>query len=77
MRKKRVVCIGAALIDECFSSIDKPVAGTSNPSTYFKSTGGVAGNIANHLSLLGNDAQLRTQVAVPGDSRRRQETDSG
>ena len=48
------------LVDECYTSIENPMPGTSNPSTYFRSSGGVAGNIANHLALLGQNVELIT-----------------
>ena len=48
------------LIDECYTSLENPIPGTSNPSTYFRSSGGVAGNIANHLALLGQNVDLIT-----------------
>jgi pseudouridine kinase len=67
--KKPVVCVGAALIDECFTSLEKPVQGTSNPSTYFRSSGGVSCNIAHHLSLLGQNVELITHFGNDTDGR--------
>lgn len=64
-----MVCIGAMLVDECFTSIEIPIPGTSNPSTYFRSSGGVAGNIANHLALLGQNVELITYFGEDTDGK--------
>ncbi len=58
MRKKLVVCVGAALIDESYHCQEQPIRGTSNPAIFYRSSGGVACNIANHLALLGNNVEL-------------------
>ncbi len=60
MKRKPIVCIGASLVDESYSCLKPPLQGTSNPSTYFRSAGGVARNIAHHLALLGNEVELIT-----------------
>ena len=69
MRQKLVVCIGAALIDESFHFEMQPVTGTSNPSTFCRSPGGVARNIANHLALLGNSVELITHFGNDSDGK--------
>ncbi|MBK6345714.1 MAG: carbohydrate kinase family protein [Bacteroidales bacterium] len=67
MKKGPVVCIGASLIDESYICHSQPVAGTSNIATYYRSPGGVARNIANHLALLGNNVELITHFGTdPG-----------
>lgn len=58
MKRKTVFCIGAALVDEIYHSVDQPVVGSSNPSSYVKTPGGVARNIAHHLALLGDSVEL-------------------
>jgi pseudouridine kinase len=50
--EKPVVCLGAALVDEIFTCLGKPIGGTSNPATLQISAGGVARNIAHHLGQL-------------------------
>jgi pseudouridine kinase len=55
-----VFCIGAALIDETFSTIQSVIPGSSNPSKYSRSAGGVSNNIATHLARLGNVVELIT-----------------
>lgn len=64
-----MVCIGAMLVDECFTSLENPIAGTSNPATYFRSSGGVAGNVANHLALLGKNVELITHFGEDTDGK--------
>lgn len=66
---KPVVCIGAALIDESFTCIESPLAGTSNPSTYHRSAGGVACNIAGNLSLLGHSVELISHFGNDPDGK--------
>ena len=60
VRKNPIICIGAALIDESYICHAQPVSGTSNPAAYYRSAGGVARNIAGHLSLLGHQVELIT-----------------
>ena len=55
---KPVICIGASIIDDSFYCLDKPVHGTSNLATHFRSVGGVARNVAHHLAQLGNHVEL-------------------
>ena len=64
-----MVCIGAMLVDECFTGIENFIPGTSNPATYFRSSGGVAGNIANHLALLGQNVELITHFGEDTDGK--------
>lgn len=58
MDSKLVICIGAALIDEIFTSNEMIHEGTSNPSNYKKSIGGVARNVAGLLAQLDQQVQL-------------------
>jgi pseudouridine kinase len=62
MSDKSVICVGAALIDDIYLCKEKPISGTSNPATFQRSPGGVARNIAHHLSLLGNNVELITHL---------------
>src|SRR5436190_1343036 len=57
---KKIICIGAALIDEIYTTKDIPQSGTSNPATREISAGGVARNIAQHLAQLRNQVDLIT-----------------
>lgn len=66
---KPIVCIGAALVDETFSTKELPVLGTSNPASYFHSMGGVACNIANHLALLGLRVELISHFGEDADGK--------
>lgn len=69
MKNKLVICIGAALIDESYQCHAQPLAGTSNPAKYHRSAGGVARNIAHHLSLLGNRVELITHFGTDPDGK--------
>lgn len=60
--KKKVVCVGASLVDITFRCESEPMLHTSNPSTVRKSAGGVVRNIAHHLSLLDIPVELLTVV---------------
>ena len=62
MSDKPIICVGAALIDDIYICNEKPLSGTSNPATFQRSPGGVARNIAHHLSLLGNNVELITHL---------------
>ncbi len=53
-----VICIGTSLVDLNFRLISSPILHTSNPSSLFRSPGGVMRNIAHHLALLGNEVEL-------------------
>ena len=55
-----MVCIGAALVDEIFISHNPIHTGTSNPSNFSKSLGGVARNIAGLLAQLNHSIELIT-----------------
>ena len=62
MKSKLVVCIGAALVDEIFISQNPIHIGTSNPSNFSKSVGGVARNIAGLLAQLNHQIELITHL---------------
>jgi pseudouridine kinase len=62
VKSKLVVCIGAALVDEIFISHNPIHIGTSNPSNFSKSVGGVARNIAGLLAQLNHQIELITHV---------------
>lgn len=62
MNSPLVICIGAALVDEIFSSKETIREATSNPSGYKRSIGGVARNIAALLSQLGHRVELITHL---------------
>ena len=62
MENKPVICIGAALVDDIFTSKGTIDSGTSNPSTLFKSPGGVARNIASHLARLDHPVELISHI---------------
>lgn len=62
MENKPVICIGAALVDEIFTGKGTINPGTSNPSTLFKGPGGVARNIASHLSRLNHSVELISHI---------------
>ncbi len=64
---KKVVCIGAVLIDELFFCKEAVIAGTSNPATSSKSAGGVMRNIAHQLVLLDVDTTLITVAGNDSD----------
>ena len=55
---KPIICIGAALVDDSFYCLNKPLPGTSNPATHYRSAGGVARNVSHHLAQLGNPVEL-------------------
>lgn len=61
-----VICIGATLVDELYFCNEKTIRNTSNPATLKKYPGGVARNIAHHLSLLDIRVQL---ITVLGNDR--------
>jgi pseudouridine kinase len=66
VKSKLVICIGAALVDEIFISLNPIDLGTSNPSNFSKSLGGVARNIAGLLAQLDHHIELITHIG--GDS---------
>lgn len=49
---KKVICIGAVLVDELFYCFEPVIPATSNPAVMKKTAGGVMRNIAHHLVLL-------------------------
>jgi pseudouridine kinase len=69
VEKKSVICIGAALIDESFTCLSAPLHGTSNPAAFHQSPGGVACNIAGHLSLLGHQVELISHFGNDSDGK--------
>lgn len=56
----KVVCIGAALVDELYFCKEPVIVGTSNPASVNKFVGGVMSNISQHLSLLDIEAHYIT-----------------
>ncbi|REJ84851.1 MAG: hypothetical protein DWQ44_08465 [Bacteroidetes bacterium] len=66
---KHVICIGASLVDFNFNCFKNPVLNTSNPAAMSKSPGGVARNIAHHLSLLGCKVTLITCEADDAEGK--------
>jgi len=67
VKSKLVVCIGAALVDEIFISLNAIDLGTSNPSSFSKSLGGVGRNIAGLLAQLGHKVELITHLGNDSD----------
>jgi len=67
VKSKLVVCIGAALVDEIFISLNPIDLGTSNPSSFSKSLGGVGRNIAGLLAQLGHKVELITHLGNDSD----------
>lgn len=64
-----IVCIGAALIDEVFTCVGTPEAGTSNPASYQRFAGGVARNLAHHLALLGHRVELISHLGQDAEGQ--------
>ena len=62
-----MVCIGAALVDEIFISQNPIHIGTSNPSNFSKSLGGVARNIAGLLAQLNHPIELITHFGYDSE----------
>lgn len=79
MENKPVICIGAALVDEIFTGKSTIEPGTSNPSSLFKSPGGVARNIAAHLARLRHSVELISHIGndASGEWLFKQCSDSG
>jgi pseudouridine kinase len=63
----KVICIGAALVDELFYCIEPVVPGSSNPATMRRTAGGVVRNIAHHLVLLDIPTSFITVVGNDPD----------
>src|SRR5258705_2339786 len=55
---KRVICIGAAFVDELFHMKEEMIVATTVEASVSKTAGGVSRNIAHQLALLGVDVQL-------------------
>lgn len=53
-----VICIGAALVDELFHTVEKIIPASTSDATVTKTAGGVSRNIAHQLALLGVPVQL-------------------
>lgn len=66
---KKVVCVGASLVDMTFRCEKEPMPDTSNPARLHKSPGGVVRNIAHHLALLGVPVQLLTVLGKDSDGQ--------
>jgi pseudouridine kinase len=66
---KKVVCVGASLVDLTFRCENAPMTDTSNPARLHKSAGGVVRNIAHHLALLGIPVQLLTVLGKDSDGQ--------
>ena len=62
-----IFCIGAALIDDSFRCLRKPMQGTSNPAAHRRSAGGVAQNVAHHLARLGHWVELISHFGLDAD----------
>jgi pseudouridine kinase len=62
-----IVCVGAALVDDTFTSIEEPRPHTSNPARRRRSPGGVARNVAHHLAQLGHSVELIAHVGEDTD----------
>ncbi|MFM7768734.1 MAG: carbohydrate kinase family protein [Bacteroidota bacterium] len=79
MDNKPAICIGAALVDQIFTGNSAIEASTSNPSTLFKSPGGVARNIASHLARLDHHVELISHIGndTSGDWLFKKCTDAG
>lgn len=58
----RVICVGAALVDEIYYCSSVPQSGTSNPADLKKMVGGVMANVARQLALLNCDVSLITAI---------------
>jgi pseudouridine kinase len=67
VKKGPIICIGAALIDETYHSQVPIITGTSNPSNYSRSAGGVARNIASLLAQLGHTVELISHFGLDND----------
>lgn len=64
---RKVVCIGAALVDEIYHCKEKALPGTSNPAVLVRSAGGVMRNIAHHLALLQVPVKFITALGNDSD----------
>lgn len=64
----KVVCIGAALVDELYFCKEPVIIGTSNPASVNKFVGGVMSNISQHLALLDIEAHYITVFGNDSDA---------
>lgn len=69
MNSRLIVCIGAALVDEIFISQNPIHIGTSNPSNFSKSAGGVARNVAGFLAQLNHPIELITHFGMDSEGK--------
>ena len=60
--RKKVICIGATLIDELYFCENIVIKETSNPAKKQVSIGGVISNIAQHLALLDVNTSIITAI---------------
>lgn len=67
MSNPKIICVGAALIDDIFICREQPITGTSNPATFSRTAGGVAHNVAHHLALLSYDVKLISHLGKDSD----------
>ena len=64
----KVVCIGAALVDELYFCKEPVIIGTSNPASVNRFVGGVMSNISQHLALLEIEAHYITVFGNDSDA---------
>ncbi|MBS1628272.1 MAG: hypothetical protein JSR09_07195 [Bacteroidetes bacterium] len=64
---KPVICIGAALVDELYSTRQPIILATTIDATVHRSAGGVARNIAHQMALLGVPIQLISVFGNDGE----------
>ena len=62
-----VICIGTLMVDELYFCNEMTMACTSNPAIRKRNAGGVVGNIARHLALLGIPVKLITVLGNDPD----------
>ncbi|MBP9099139.1 MAG: hypothetical protein KBF74_10015 [Ferruginibacter sp.] len=62
-----VICIGTLMVDELYFCNEITMACTSNPAIRKRNAGGVVGNIARHLALLGIPVKLITVLGNDPD----------
>lgn len=65
--EKPVICIGAALVDELYSTSKPILLATTNDAQVHRSAGGVARNIAHQLALLNVPVQLISVFGNDGE----------
>ena len=65
---KTILCIGGLLLDELHVCRESIIPGTSNPSTIRRTVGGVMGNVARQLGLLGIPVELISAVGFDAEA---------